>query len=107
MAGASETLVLLFAFIDASVDRGRAEVLETGVGEAVVLTGSVGSRFGGFLELFLCGAIMLPTDSLENCSASRTWSSMSPICNERELGSGDVECVSWRRGVWSILPKTS
>lgn len=32
---------------------------------------------------------------------------MSPICNERELGRGDVEWVSCRSGVWSILPNTS
>lgn len=62
----------LLTAIDVSAERVRADDLESGVGEAVVLLGSVGRRFGGFLELFLSGAMMLPTDSLENCSASRT-----------------------------------
>lgn len=58
--------MVLLIVIDESVERGRLEDLETGVGDAVMLPGSVGKRFGGFFELFLSGAIMLPTDSLEN-----------------------------------------
>lgn len=64
--------VFLLTAIDVSTDRASAEDLDSGVGEAVVLPGSVGRRLGGFLEEFLSGAIMLPTDSLENCSASKT-----------------------------------
>lgn len=89
----------LLTAIEVSAERVRATDLERGVGEAVVLLGSVGRRLGGFLELFLCGAMMLPTESPENRSTLRSYSSMSPSCNERELGKGEVECVSCLSGV--------
>ena len=50
--------------IEVSADRDRAVDLESGVGDAVVLCGSVGSRLGFFFELPLSGAMMLPTESL-------------------------------------------
>jgi len=54
-------LVLLLTAMDVSADRDRSVERETGVGEAVVLFGSVGSRFGGFFELPLSGAMTFPT----------------------------------------------
>ncbi|KAI3480954.1 hypothetical protein L1887_56907 [Cichorium endivia] len=59
--------------------RGLADDLDRGVGDAVMLSVSVGRRFGGFLELALSGAMMLPTDRREKWAGSRTWSSMSPV----------------------------
>lgn len=55
---------LLLLLMEVSADLGRADVLDSGVGEAVVLCGSVGKRFGGFFELPLSGAMMFPTDKL-------------------------------------------
>ena len=60
-----DAVVLLFSAIDVRVDLGLAVDFDNGVGEAVVLFGSVESLFGGcFFELALSGAMILPTERL-------------------------------------------
>lgn len=78
-ANVVESVVLLWGAMEVRAVRGLADDLDRGVGDAVVLSVSVGRRFGGFLELALSGAMMLPTDRREKWAGSRTWSSMSPV----------------------------
>ncbi len=59
-----DAFTFLFGVMDVSADLVLAVDLESGVGEAVVLCGSVGSLLGGFFELPRSGAMMLPTDNL-------------------------------------------
>lgn len=65
MALNCDVVAPLFTIIDERVDLGRADDFDAGVGDAIVLLGSVGSLLGGFLELPLSGAMMFPTDRLE------------------------------------------